>query len=288
MPDDPRARTDRPDLAAERAGPMTPPPFPANHGVGRMIHAVRTRLQHRLLLAFLMVAACGWTFAQLADETGEGDTQRFDENVLLALRDPADRTDPLGPPWIEEFGRDVTALGSLGVLLAITVAAAGYLWLLGKRRTMLLVLIAVLGGQAASTLFKIGFDRPRPDLVPHGAVTYTSSFPSGHAMMAAVTYLTLAALLARVQPRRRLKGYLIGLAALVTLAVGISRVYLGVHWPTDVLGGWTAGAAWALACLAVAGWLQGRGVIAPEGAERASTPPAPRAHRRPRTRKNRR
>ena len=101
------------------------------------------------------------------------------------------------------------------------------------------LLVAVGGGVLLSTLLKIGFDRPRPDLVPHGAVVY-ASFPSGHAMLSAVVYLTLGALLARVQPRRLLKLYLLGLAILLTVAVGISRVYLGVHWPTDVVAGWAS------------------------------------------------
>jgi undecaprenyl-diphosphatase len=117
------------------------------------------------------------------------------------------------------------------------------------------VLASVGGGIAFSTLFKQGFDRPRPDLVPHATEVYTASFPSGHAMMAAVTWLTLAAMLARVQPTRPLKIYLFALAALITVLVGVSRIYLGVHWPTDVLAGWTAGAAWALACWLVAWWL---------------------------------
>ena len=112
-----------------------------------------------------------------------------------------------------------------------------------------------------STLLKIGFDRPRPDLVPHEAIVYTASFPSGHAMLAAVVYLTLGALLARVQPRRLLKLYLLGLAILLTVAVGASRVYLGVHWPTDVVAGWAVGAAWALLCWAAALWLQRQGRV---------------------------
>jgi undecaprenyl-diphosphatase len=220
-------------------------------------------IELRTLAVVLLVAACAWTFVELADDVTEGDTRALDEAMLLALRNPADPSDPLGPPWLEEFGRDVTALGSFGILTAITLAAAGFLWLQGERRTMLFVLIAVGGGQALSTLFKRGFDRPRPDLVPHDAVVYTASFPSGHSMMAAVTYLALAVLLARVQPRRAQKVYLLALAALVTVAVGVSRVYLGVHWPSDVLAGWTAGAGWALLCLLVAHWLGSTGAIEP-------------------------
>jgi undecaprenyl-diphosphatase len=216
------------------------------------------------LAAILAAAACVWIFVALADEVAEGGTGSFDTALLLALRNPADPSDPLGPGWVEELGRDVTPLGSVGILTGLTVAAAGFLWLQGDRRSMWLVLVSVGGGLAFSTLFKRGFDRPRPDLVPHEALVYTASFPSGHSMMAAVTYLTLAALLARVQPRRALKIYLLSLAVLVTVAVGVSRVYLGVHWPTDVLAGWTAGAAWALACWLVAWWLEGHGAVEPE------------------------
>ena len=231
-------------------------------------HAPLGRLARRefaLLLALALAAAAIWGFAELADEVMEGETHAFDEQILLALRSPTDRSDPLGPSWLEEAMRDFTALGSVGVLSFITLAAAGFLALQRKTHAALFVLVAVGGGQLLSTLLKIGFDRPRPDLVPHGSVVYTASFPSGHSMMAAVTYLTLGALLARVQPRRRLKLYLVALAIILTVAVGVSRVYLGVHWPSDVLAGWAIGAAWALLCWAAALWLQRRGEVESEG-----------------------
>ena len=157
--------------------------------------------------------------------------------------------------------RDFTALGGLGVLALITAAAIGYLLLDGKRHAALAVLVAVGGGQLLSLALKAGFDRPRPDLVPHEVAVYTASFPSGHSMMAAVTYLTLGALLARVNESWQHRLYLISIAIVLTLTVGVSRVYLGVHWPSDVLGGWALGAAWALACWAVMRRLQRRGSV---------------------------
>ena len=219
----------------------------------------------RALAALLVAALCAWAFFAIADEVAEGETHDFDTRLLLALRNPADPSDPIGPGWVEELMRDVTALGGLGILAALTLFVAGFLWLQGNRRSMWLMLLAVAGGQAMSTLAKAGFDRPRPDLVPHGMQVYTASFPSGHSMMAAVTCLTLATLVARVQPTRALKAYVLTLAVLVTVAVGVSRVYLGVHWPTDVLAGWAAGAAWALGCWLIAHWLAHRGAVEPEG-----------------------
>jgi undecaprenyl-diphosphatase len=228
------------------------------------VRRITSYVELRTLVGLLGVIGCGWLFLGLADEVVEGETRRLDTVLLLALRNPADPSDPLGPGWLQELGRDVTALGSIGILSAITLAAAGFLWLQGNRRSMWLLLVSVGGGLAVSTLFKRGFDRPRPDLVPHETLVYTASFPSGHAMMAAVAYLTLAAMLARVQPNRALKAYILSLAVLVTVAVGVSRVYLGVHWPTDVLAGWTAGAAWAFGCWLVALWLGGRGAVESE------------------------
>ena len=219
--------------------------------------------RHELGMLVVLLLALGgvWAFAEIADEVMEGEALEFDERLLLALRDPVDRGFPLGPDWMVEMGRDFSGLGGLGVLALLTVAAAGFLWLQRKGRAVLLLLVAVGGGVAISLALKYGFDRPRPDLVPHGSYVYTKSFPSGHSMMSAVTYLTLGALLVRFQERRAIKAYILIVAILLTLCVGTSRVYLGVHWPTDVL------AAWALGCWLVARAMQRRGTVEQETPE---------------------
>lgn len=219
------------------------------------------RTEIYILIAIALIVGGVWAFVELADEVLEGETHSFDEAVLLALRHSEDPSDPVGPAWVEELGRDLTALGGVGVLTIITASAAGFLWLQRKRRAMYLLVVAIASGLLVSSALKHGFDRPRPDLVPHEALVYTASFPSGHSMLAAVTYLTLGALLARVQPNRRLKIYLLGMACLLTILVGLSRVYLGVHWPTDVLAGWTMGAVWALLFWLLTRWLQHRGRV---------------------------
>ncbi|MBJ6127095.1 phosphatase PAP2 family protein [Microvirga sp. BT325] len=222
------------------------------------------RLEWPILVSMLVLAGAVWGFAELADAVVEGDTHAFDRMVLLALHSETDLADPLGPEWLEEMMRDFTALGGVGVLTLLTAAAAGYLLLTGKSRAALALVLSIGGGILLSSLVKTGFDRPRPDLVSHGSYVYTASFPSGHSMMAAVVYLTLGALIARVRPSRRVKAYVLSIAVLVTVLVGISRVYLGVHWPTDVLGGWATGAAWALLCWLGMLWFQRRGKIESE------------------------
>lgn len=220
-----------------------------------------SRLERGLLVGLALAATAFWAFVELADEVLEGGTRAFDEALLLAFRSAADPADPWGPGWLEVMMRDFTALGGTAVLILFTAAAIGYLLLDGKRHAALAVFVAVAGGQLLSTLLKLGFDRPRPDLVPHAVTVYTAAFPSGHAMMAAVTYLTLGAMLARVQARLLHKVYVLGLSVFFTLIVGVSRVYLGVHWPSDVAAGWAIGAGWALACSAVMLHLQRRGQV---------------------------
>lgn len=213
-----------------------------------------------------IAAAALWGFVALVDEVLEGEIHDIDGRLLLALRNRQDLCDPLGPRWFEEMMRDITAFGGTGPLTFITLAGMVYLLLRRRLRTAIFLFAAIAGGQTLSSLLKLGFDRPRPDLVPHGAHVYTASFPSGHAMMTAIVYLTLAALLARSESRRRLKAFLLLLAALVTLMVGISRVYLGVHWPSDVLGGWMVGSAWATGCWTLAVLLQRHGELERESA----------------------
>ena len=208
------------------------------------------------LALLLLIAASLWAFAALADEVVEGSTRQFDRSVLLMMRTTDDLTDPIGPRWLEEAMRDLTALGGLTVTTLLTFATVVWLYFRGRRVLAVLMLSAVLGGLLISFALKTGFDRPRPDLVPHGSIVYTHSFPSAHSMTAAVTYLTLGSLIARAERRRSMKWFMLALATILTVLVGISRVYLGVHWPTDVLAGWTLGTAWALLA-----WLAAEGML---------------------------
>jgi undecaprenyl-diphosphatase len=216
-----------------------------------------------ILVLLFAIAAGVWAFATLASEVKEGETYSFDRRILLAMRRPGDLS-PIGSPAFQEAVRDVSALGGVTLLGLVTAITAGFLVLDGKSNMAVFAAASVTGGMVVSVLLKDFFQRPRPEIVPHIAYAANSSFPSGHSMMSAVTYLTLAALLARSQERKRLKAYFLLLAASLTFLVGASRVYLGVHWPTDVLAGWMAGAVWAMLCWAGARKLQLRKTLEAE------------------------
>lgn len=222
------------------------------------------RRERGTIVSLLVVCGGVWGFAELTDEVSEGTTESFDRQVLLALRSSDDLSDPIGPRWLEEMMRDFTALGGVGVIATLTSAALGFLLLEGRARGLTLLIAAVVGGFIISTALKWMIDRPRPTLVTHRSHVYTSSFPSGHSMLAASTYLTIGALLARMHAGAATKAYFILLGTLLTVVVGVSRVYLGVHWPTDVLAGWTIGGCWALLCWILARGLQRSGRIEPE------------------------
>jgi undecaprenyl-diphosphatase len=215
-------------------------------------------LDWRVLIAFFVVTILVAAGTNLASEVVEGDTLAFDRWVIAALRDPAEPASPLGPAWLKKVMVDLTALGGGPFLTLLTVAAAGFLAVTRKWGMAVFVVVAIAGGALAGNLLKWIFLRARPDLVPHLVTVDSASFPSAHAMNSAVTFLTLGVLLSRTQKDWHLKAYLMSMALMLTLIVGFSRVYLGVHWPTDVLAGWAVGAAWAILCSLVAAWLQRR------------------------------
>jgi len=217
-----------------------------------------------LLLGGLSLLLLILAFAGLTGLVFDGDTRHFDERLLRSLRDAADPSHPIGPVWLEAAALDFTALGSGFVLGLVVLAIVGFLLLQGTYRTALFVLVATCGGGALNTLLKEVFQRPRPEIVPHLRDVFSLSFPSGHAMTSAAVYLTLGAMLMRITERRVAKIYCMVVAMLLTVLVGSTRVYLGVHYPTDVLGGWIAGMSWALLCWIVERALERRTRLARE------------------------
>ena len=215
------------------------------------------------LISLLTIAALLFVFGFVAIDVATRKPSGSDYHVIFSLRKSAKEPVPIGPPWLQEAARDVTSLGSITVLLIVTFAIAGYLFLARKPGVAWLTLIAVLGGLALNNLLKFVFARPRPDVVSHVTRVFTTSFPSGHATLSAITYLTIAALLARAYPSPILDLYFVLLAALLTVLIGLSGIYLGVHFPTDIIGGWCIGTAWAIGCWALMAWLQQGGQIEP-------------------------
>jgi undecaprenyl-diphosphatase len=213
------------------------------------------------LVLLIVIAGGALTFITIADQVVNDNTKHFDTAILRALRTPGNVNIPVGPPWLEEVASDVTALGGFTVLTLVTCTVVGYLLIVKKRHAMWLVLAAAVGGGAISTGLKELFHRARPDVVPHLAHVSSASFPSGHSMLSSAIYLTLGALLARLVPKARAKIYCLAVALGLTLCIGASRVYLGVHYPTDVLAGWMAGGVWALICWLSARHLQRQGAV---------------------------
>ncbi len=217
--------------------------------------ATQTRLVPRPLRGngwLALLAACGLTcFLAVAAVVNAG-PPAFDDHLLQSLRTAADPAVPLGPRWLTVAAHDVTALGGYTVLTLITLVVAGFLAVRRRWASVAVVMIAALGGGAICEGLKVVFARPRPAVVPHLVEAHNASFPSGHSAAAAAVYLSLAVLLAGRISRPAVRAYLIGAAVLLTVLVGVSRVFLGVHYPTDVLGGWVLGASWAMLCDLVA------------------------------------
>ena len=210
--------------------------------------ARRDRSELTLLIGGLLLAILALGTFQLVGKVVEGDTQAFDERVLRALRDPADPSVPIGPRWLRVAALDITSLGGPTVIGLSVAAIVGFLLLQGMYRTALFVFIASGGGWLLNNALKAVFARPRPAIVPHLHEVMSPSFPSGHAMTSAAVYLTLGALMMHISKGRVTKIYCMTIAMLATLLIGSTRVYLGVHYPTDVLAGWLIGMSWALMC----------------------------------------
>lgn len=227
---------------------MMPEPLAA---IGRRARS-RVGIETALLVALLAIAACLWIFLGLAHEVGEGELRHLDESILLALRVPGDLATPIGPYWLRSVARDITALGSTATLIVLVVIVAGFLLVAQMPRLAAFLVLSTSSGGLASQMLKRTYERPRPTLVPHGMEEVSASFPSGHAMGSALVYLTLAVLIASTLPTRALRLYVVCVAAAISLSIGVTRLYLGVHWPTDVAAGWAAGAGWSLACWAIA------------------------------------
>lgn len=216
------------------------------------------RFETRALLIFMAAMGALWAFFSIAEEVSEGETRAFDERVILLFRNPADLNDPLGSRSFEEAVRDITALGGFTVVTMATIVGVLAFLFHGRGRHALVLLGAVALALVSSETMKAIYGRPRPDLVPHGSFVYSGSFPSGHSTLSAATFLTLAVLVSSLEARRRSKALVYALALGILATVGLSRVYLGVHWPSDVVAGWCLGAAWAFLAWVVLRWIGGR------------------------------
>jgi len=210
-----------------------------------------------LVNLFILVTAL-LVFTYVAKEVIRGETQEFDEWVLNYLRDDGTIKLPIGPSWFTGLMTDITALGGATIIFLITAAVVFYLLIQKHYEFMWLILIATIGGALLSFGLKELFARERPPLIFHLLTVKSLSFPSGHAMISSVVYLTQGALLAKVQLNKNLRVYILLVAIILVFLIGISRIYLGVHYPTDVLAGWSVGLAWASLCWVAAKYLQRR------------------------------
>lgn len=219
-----------------------------------------------------------YVFLELADEISENEIRAVDRALFLLFRETADIEDPLGPPWFEEAVAEITALGGYPILVIVVLAVIGFLIVVGKRGPALYVALSVGLGTVVGQALKMLYDRPRPDIVEHLVSINTASFPSGHATMSTIVYLTLASLIVRLVDQVSARVYVLVVAVLLALAIGLSRIYLGVHWPSDVAAGWAIGVVWASLSWLIVGALRFRrasrhDAIAGQGREAAAAAP---------------
>jgi undecaprenyl-diphosphatase len=210
--------------------------------VGEHVRGFHAAVGALLIAGVVVIVLCVAFFAMLADEVMEGGTQKFDDAVLLWMNRHA------SPP-LTGFALDVTALGAGTVVWLVVIVASVFLWVSRHRWSAALLWVSILGSGLINATMKLFFNRPRPHLFPW-RVPYAglSSFPSGHSMTSMVCYATLAYLITRLEPNAFLRRFTFALAAILIVSIGLSRMYLGVHYPTDVLAGFTTGLAWTAFC----------------------------------------
>ena len=205
-----------------------------------------------MTLLALAVFAVTWSMVAL------GLTRDIDRAIMLWVRNATDPSNPWGPAGFEEMAAEITALGGYTILVLIVGLVAINLVIISETAMAWFLLAAFATGSAVSSLLKIVIERPRPDLVERLDRVFTASFPSGHAMVSMIAYLTLAAVVVRLCKTRKLRIFVLVAAASLSIAIGVSRIYLGVHWPSDVLAGWSIGVAWAGICWLAAHYLESR------------------------------
>lgn len=201
----------------------------------------------------LFPIAAAFAFLALALFIASGRSFAFDRSIVLLFRVAGDPATPIGPAWLHEAVRDMTAFGSFVGLGLMTIAASLALWVCRHRPLAIGLALSVIAATLASTGLKILIGRDRPDIVEHAALTFTASFPSGHAFLSAVTLLSIAGFVGLASRREDIARLCVWLAWLMIALIGVSRIYLGVHWPTDVIGGWCLGIAWSSLSVAVLG-----------------------------------
>jgi undecaprenyl-diphosphatase len=214
-------------------------------------------------LNLCIAACCGWIFLRLVSKMQGGATKRLDEYVLRILRHKDNPALPRGPRWLPQVSQDVTSLGSGTNLTLASGIAVGFLCLQRRFRAAGFLIVSLGSGLMLSHLLKNFFLRERPTVVPHLTHFDPGSFPSGHSMGAALVYLTLGGIISRQTRRLLSKAYFLSVALVLTVSVGISRLYLGVHFPSDVLAGWAIGSLWSTMCTQTARWLQRGGTVEP-------------------------